>query len=200
MALLRGVDPIIAHYNRHALGALSLTAIIFALALYEAHKWKPIIVWAFASFLFLGTLSRSIGNIGGLGDSADFYDKRSASRVQLANWLNSQGIKTYAIGDAGIVPFLTPESFVYDYYGLNSRKRTTYAIADDRPGYLDWLLAERPEAVIIVSTTPLIFKPRNATQRFLAETFTEVRGYHDEGISFGEPKDRFHYRILRTRN
>jgi len=197
--LLHGVDPVIAHFNRHASVAVSLTAMVFSLAIHEACRMKPILMVPVATYLFLGQLFLNFGNVGNLQESASLYHERNLARMRLADWLGDQGINSYALGDAGIVPFMTPKSVVYDYYGLNSKAMRSAALADDKKSFFEWLLARRPDAVIVVSSHDRSWRPRNSTQRFLAQEFCREHGYDDEGISFGGTKDKYYYRVLRRR-
>ena len=114
----------------------------------------------------------------------------------MAEYLDALPISNYAIGDAGLVPFLTLEKKVYDYYGLNSRAFTTPPIENDLDKYIKWLSGENPDAVVIVSKKNSVFIPKNETQRHIVRTFSEERGYVDSGRSFGSEGDKFHYRIL----
>ena len=147
-------------------------------------------------YLAIGQVNMSIGAIKTLRSEANTHHERIVALFQIAEWLNEHSVKEYALGDAGIVPYRTPKSHVYDYYGLNSKQMAAAALADQREAYVKWLVGRRPEAIIVMSRYAHAFKPRNAIGDLLAAEFSEENGYHDIGLSFGGPHDIYFYRIL----
>jgi hypothetical protein len=119
-----------------------------------------------------------------------------AARVQLAAYLRGIPVTDYAMGDAGLVPSLTPGVPVYDYYGLNSPEFVSPDIDRDMRKYAEWLLAQRPHAVILISRHAARWIPQNERQAVLAAVFNKKNGYIDQQITFGAPDDTFQYRVL----
>ena len=85
---------------------------------------------------------------------------------------------------------------VYDYYGLNSSEFVSPSINRDMRRYAEWLLSQRPHAVILISWNARQWMPQNERQAELAAVFNEQTGYFDQQINFGAPGDTFQYRVL----
>jgi len=200
MAGLYGVDPIIAHYNRHFLIAIALSAIILVVALDQLGRIKPLIAGVFILICIIYNIQTTFHHRERLKDEAASYAKRMEARARLAEYLNGLPILSYAIGDAGLVPYLTPGKKVFDYYGLNSREFTSKSIGKQNKLYANWLANQWPDAVIIVSNSEISFVSKNQTQILLYNLFTRDRGYGDLSLSFGASGSIYHspyyYRIL----
>ena len=196
-ALYYGIDPIIGHLNRHLLTSLALAGAAMALGLHVLLGRVPprLRGWVASAFVLL-TVCACLANLPNLAGAADRYAARMETRARLAAYLRSIPVADYAIGDAGMVPYQTPGVPVYDYYGLNSREFVSPAINRDISKYAAWLLKRQPHAVVLVSRHPRYRLSRNATQNALAAVFNEKTGYLDQQVSFGDPRDNYHYRVL----
>jgi hypothetical protein len=196
VGLLYGVDPVVAHHNRHALTALAALSILLSLALFELYKKKRRLASVLVLGLVVFLLATGLGNIGKARRESWHYAGRMDARARLAAFLNTLPLSSYAIGDAGLVPFLTPDKKVFDYYGLNSKAFTSPPINNDLVRYIAWLAEEKPDAVVVVSRERESLRPRNRTQRHLVDVFSKEDGYVDSGRSFGFERDRYQYRVL----
>jgi hypothetical protein len=196
-ALYYGVDPIIGHLNRHSMISLALACTVCAIGLHELlARLRPWAVWSVPLVLSLLTACSFLFNLPNLIRSATRYAGRMEARAQLAAYLRHIPVADYAIGDAGLVPCLTPGVPVYDYYGLNSSEFVAPAINRDMRKYAAWLLSQRPHAVILISLNARQWMPQNERQAELAAVFNEKTGYLDQQITFGAPGDTFQYRVL----
>lgn len=196
-ALYYGVDPIIGHLNRHSMISLALAYTVCALGLHELlARLRPWAVWSVPLVLGLLTACGFLFNLPNLTRSATRYTARMEARVQLAAYLRGIPVTDYAMGDAGLVPCLTPDVPVYDYYGLNSSEFVSPSINRDMRKYAEWLLSQRPHAVILISWNARQWMPQNERQAELAAVFNEQTGYLDQQINFGAPGDTFQYRVL----
>lgn len=198
--LYYGVQPSIAHLNRHALASLALAYAVCAVGLHELFaRWHTlgvtlglgVVLWAMGYGVLINTPT--------LHANAAHYATRMEARAKLAHYLQSLPIKNYAIGDAGLVPYLTPDLFVYDYYGLNSTEFIAPEINRSGVAYAKWLLHQRPHAVVVVGDHPSFLPIWNETQAALLAHFTPANGYEDAGIVIGAKHDVFRYRVLLNR-
>jgi hypothetical protein len=197
---LYGTDPIIGQYNRHSLIAVALTGVILSLAIFQISRIKPMVTAILVFFCLIYNIQTTFNHRGRLMAESSNYEKRMEARAQLADYLNSLKISSYAMGDCGLVPYLTPGKKVFDYYGLNSKEFTSWPINRDSEAYIKWLATKLPEAVIVISNNDKSFSPRNGTQKLLFEIFNGRLGYADLNKTFGDSGSIYHapyyYRIL----
>jgi hypothetical protein len=197
---LYGTDPIIGQYNRHSLIAVALTGIILSLAIFQIWRIKPMVTAILVFFLIIYNIQTTYHHRERLTAESSSYGKRMEARAQLADYLNSLKISSYAMGDCGLVPYLTPGKKVFDYYGLNSKEFTSWPINRDSEAYVKWLATQSPEAVIVISNNGKSFSSRNKTQNLLFEIFNGRLGYADLNKTFGDSGSiylaPFYYRIL----
>ncbi len=197
---LYGTDPIIGHYNRHSLIAVALTGIILSVAIFQLWRIKPIVTAILVFFCIIYNLQTTFHHRERLIAESSSYEKRMEARAKLADYLNALNISSYAMGDCGLVPYLTSGKKVFDYYGLNSKEFTSWPINRNSEAYVKWLATQSPDAVIVISNDGKSFSPRNKTQKLLYEIFCSQIGYVDINKSFGDSGFIYHtpynYRIL----
>jgi len=197
---LNGADPIIGHYNRHSLIAVALTGIILSAAIFQLWRIKPIVTAILVFFCIIYNVQTTFHHRERLIAEFSSYEKRMEARAQLADYLNALNISSYAMGDCGLVPYLTPRKKVFDYYGLNSKEFTSWPINRGSEAYIKWLATQSPDAVIVISNDGKSFSSRNKTQKLLYEIFCSQIGYVDINKSFGDGGSIYHtpyyYRIL----
>lgn len=194
--LLYNVDPIIGHYNRHSLTSVLFGYIVAVIALFELQilrKKTSLLALSFTSLIVVSFVFKTLPTIN---QKAIEYSQRTDSRFRLASFINSNNINNYAIGDAGLVPFLTPKAKVYDYYCLNSKKYTSDKINNNINKYLDWLEQQKPDAIVITSKSYETLIPKEKTNELLFDKFYNNSNYRLSPITFGSPIDSFTYHVL----
>lgn len=193
--LLYGVHPVIAYYNRHALVIFVVACMLFAMGVHKIYVWKPMPVLSFLLILVFYSGAQWLVEAKRFEGESSLYAARMNARQNISEYLNGIGIENYAVGDAGIIPYATPGTTVFDYYCLNSREYSSFPQSTRRENYIEWLVEQKPDAVLVVSKKMDKIIPRNTTQRQLVEAFSKV-GYIDLNVVFGANADSFQYRIL----
>ena len=194
-ALYFGVDPMVAHLNRHTIISMALTYGICALGMHIMFTKRRALGLVFCIIFLSWQISLGIfAKTKHFNKKAIKYHARMQERTRLADFLLSISVKNYAIGDAGIVPYLTQKVTVYDYYGLNSLEFVSTQIDRNPKKFAKWLYKQAPDAVVVSTRKPGL--PRDETQKVLFGRFTEENGYQDQGVQFGAERDSFQYRVL----
>lgn len=129
---------------------------------------------------------------------AERMDARAALGRELDSMLTAE--QTYAIGDAGMVPYKT-RAKVIDVFGLNSRVMSSPEVHFDRTKFLSWLFNAAPEVIVVHSASATELQPRGEYGFYPAlvddERFKE--DYVRYPRVFGAPGDDFHYWVFQRR-
>lgn len=146
-AVLYRVDPVMGGLLRYSLPALTvLLTVATASALARARQ--PARLVAIAAVLLACSVPLEAR---ALAAGHREYAARDTGRRAVAAWLTAHLSPTdrYVIGDAGLVPYLTPRPML-DAYCLNSPAMT--ALGRDPDRYARWLLAQSPRAIVVQNT------------------------------------------------
>ena len=165
--VLYRVDPIIAHYNRHFLAAHAFICIGVAIALGHIAKmifedrwrrYRAIVLVAVMLYL-QGRLRVRV--VAPLSVNLARYVDRMANREDVGMWLDARMTRdeTFVIGDAGMIPYLA-RARVIDAFCLNSAQMTSPQIKKKRKKWVDWVLRQGPERIVVHSSEPNRLKPR----------------------------------------
>ena len=206
--LLIGVDPIIGHYGRHFLGAHALLLVASSVGavtmVTTVFREKSLLFHDFI-LMFVALCLLSIphsSNLKHLENKAESYQQRIALRTEVGLWLREhteQG-QAYSIGDAGLIPFLTPGP-VIDVLCLNSAEMTRPPISGDRHAFTDFVYQQAPQYLVLTSSSSKSYKARNShgVDHRLANDprFTTL---YQPRKTFTAKKGSFHYYIYQRRD
>jgi hypothetical protein len=136
-----------------------------------------------------------------LAREATSYARRMDARAQLGRYLDRtlSENETYLIGDAGIVPYLS-HTKVIDAFCLNSREMTSPEIHFDRQRFLNWVFSQRPEVLVVHSTSATTLRPRREYGFYpaLVRDRRFLRDCKKERV-IGAPRDDFQYWAYRCK-
>ena len=207
--LLVGVDPIIGHWNRHALTPWALLVIAGCVALVAIAHRTFANISALDSpdrrevLIVIGAILWSFIAIGdhapGLEREAAGYQRRMDFRQQLGDWLEARTTPDdwVAIGDCGLVPFRT-HAKVLDLFCLNSREVSAPPVSFDAQRVADLVFERRPRFLVVHSRDPKLLKPRHEYGVFgaIAKRPQLASDYQLETV-IGAPGDDFHYWVYK---
>lgn len=150
---LYGADPIVGQFMRHFLTPLALLLPLSCagLCVLVARVARIATVRRLVTAVMLWTTISAFLMNPLLIAWAQQYGRRAQARQQLAAYLASQlrPEHSYVIGDAGLVPYRTPQR-VWDAYCLNDAGRPPDGPAAGPTARR--FLAHRPEAIVVHST------------------------------------------------
>jgi hypothetical protein len=204
--LLVGVDPMIGYYNRHVLTAWVPLLVLFTVGLVNVTGWmlrgaaQQLREWLVVAAVLGWTSAVGAGPVEfDTVAMVDVYAQRMAARRELGAWLSTRvgSGERYLIGDCGMVPYIA-EGVAIDAFCLNNRAMTTPPIAGSQDAFIDSVLADPPEYVIVHSLSSATLTPRpdyGFYPRLLAQGRFPLR--YGLVRKFGVPGDDFHYWVLR---
>ena len=155
---LFGADPIIAYWNRHFLTAgafLVLLGVIggFRLLRRLFPKTPPAVAELAAVLLFSVVTTGFLPNVrDAVSARARTYAARMEVREALGRSLDERLApdETFVVGDAGMIPYVA-RARVIDAYCLNCGAMTRPPIDRDAARFVDYLMDERPEVIVVHS-------------------------------------------------
>lgn len=149
--LVIGAHPVISFLNRLMLTPLLLSAVMMVFGLQYLLERHPRVGKVLTVFLLV--LNFALLYAGSVFSEllANTYVKRQANRAHIGEYLMQLGVKSYAMGDVGIIATVTPGVHIYDYYGLNSKKYVSAEVDRDWDKYAAWMVAQQPEAIVLPS-------------------------------------------------
>jgi hypothetical protein len=202
---LYGVDPIVAHHDRHFLAAFALVIVAAAVALVELLQRllprlpRPRLELALALAAAVGTTVQAAAVERRLEPQASSYADRMATRRVLAGWLERrlQPQDSYLIGDAGLVPYLTGGQ-VLDAYCLNNGEATRPTIERSPAWMVGWAYGKAPRFLVVPSARPDLLVAHDFYGVFpaLAADPALARQYRHVITIAGPAEDTFHYWVF----
>jgi hypothetical protein len=164
--VLYGADPIIGHRERHFLAAIVLMLIAAAGALGfigRAMLQRPGFLHEIPIVLGVVALT-SLSHESAQREVTEWnerYRYRSQVRVDLGEELAQliPGRGTVVIGDVGVVGYATQHR-ILDAFCLNSREMTTPPIDMSAVRYAKWVVAQKPDVIVVHSRHAAILVPR----------------------------------------
>jgi len=169
--LLYGKDPLLGYNSRHFLacyGLLTLTAAIGLQNLLSAlsdvkifqgvrHPSRAVVLVMALAPLSLFFLDKGFRNSFVFRDRllvhVDQYQVRTEARVAVSQWLGNRlnSGDVYAVGDAGLIPYLNLELDVIDLFCLNSKVATTEPYFNSSELFVKYVIEQEPKAFVLNS-------------------------------------------------
>jgi hypothetical protein len=204
--MLYRVDPIISHFNRHFMAAHAFVCVGVAIAMaHLVHLLFDKRVQRAGSLAIIVVVLALQGRLrmrvaAPMSKLLEDYGERMANREDLGLWLDARMTRdeTFVIGDAGMVPYLA-RARVIDAYCLNSPVMTSSKINKKPKRWVDWVLRQGPERIVVHSSDGSRLKVRSeynfyptlvADGRFKADYVEEKRF----------PDKRFAYFVFKRRD
>ncbi len=162
---LYGADPVVAYASRHFLAAVALLAVAaaaagawIARASLGRRGWAAewLLAIAVALVAWVGR-EREEGNISRWRES---YVSRGTTRADLGDYIAETlpPNATFVMGDVGVVGYATRQRLI-DAYCLNSRVMTTPPVSLSGTRYVNWIMDQDPEMIVVQSRHILTFIP-----------------------------------------
>jgi hypothetical protein len=158
-ALLIGVDPILAYWNRLAMPALPPLLVLATVGMTNIGTWVSrssrarhesvlFVVVVLVSFL----TTRGLG--GMLQSYADRYARLMSTRRAVGDWVHETLAPNdrFVTGDAGLIPYVANARAI-DALCLNSREATERPGRRDPHAFWSWILEQRPAVVLLPSSS-----------------------------------------------
>lgn len=200
-AILYGVDPIVARYNRHFLPALALLLVPASVGLTmlmraALPRFQPLVTEAaLVLFIFTLTTTWAATTRVALADDAGLYGRRMATRRELAAWLNRhvEPCESVMLGDTGLIPYLV-DLQVLDAYCLNCVAMPRPPINRNPQRFVDYVFEQQPTVIVVPSASPTELRPHRfyGVYPVLAEQ-PELTTDYVHVATFGATGDWFHY-------
>jgi arabinofuranosyltransferase len=191
------VRPSISYMHRFYLPALPAVAILATASLWRLGELGGRLVVARAAAVALVLWALIAEPLHFRNGAVATYDNvleknsRILTRTRVARFVRANFAKQakVAMGDVGVTGYLMPQA-LFDTFGLND-EAFVHRFARDRKRYLRDLFARnRPEAVVVVSRSPELFKRRYSSDGFIMEHLVDgYRLVHRE-LS---PTEGYHY-------
>jgi len=209
--LLIGVDPIIGHLNRHALtpwaflvigGSVAVLRMVDRVVLPRlAPSTRNRSCILLCSLGMLWSFHNVRDHIPRLHREAAHYNERMNARESLGKWLNAHlGPSDWvAIGDCGIVPFIT-HAKVLDLFCLNSLEISSAPAGFQPRQVADLVFREKPAAIVMHSSlrTPLTPRPEYGIYPEIYRR-EQLNLEYEHVATFGAKRDDFHYWVYLRR-
>lgn len=166
--LMYRVDPIISRFDRHFMAAHAFVCVGVAIAMgHVAHMMLADhmrrVRGIFLVGLFLVLQGRLVLRVAApMENKLEDYGPRMQNREDLGLWLDARMShdETFVIGDAGMVPYLA-RAKVIDAFCLNSPVMTGPKIRRSPRRWVDWVLRQGPERIVVHSSDPVRLRPRS---------------------------------------
>ena len=203
--VLRGVDPIIGTYNRHALAPWALLLVPAVAGIANIVRWVrvPEIAreWIVAGLVASWALLHvPHGSTEMLSAHAADYAARGADREDVGRWLRTHlGPRdAYVIGDCGVIPYVGG-AIAIDAYCLNNGEMTRPPIAGSRAKLIDRIFELAPGYIVVHSGSRDELRPR-VEYGFYNTLVADARfaGY-EHVTTIGGRQSEFAYWIYRRR-
>lgn len=176
VSIMYGVDPIMAHYDRHLLTAFSLLVVLALYSFYQIlskfnypeKKFAILLfvffVWLFAGYNIMETATK-------MKRQATDYSIKMNLRKKIGHYLNDNLDKRawIAVGDCGMIPYVS-HSNIIDLYCLNSTAYVEPPISKKVDRFVDYLLNQCPEVIILISNSSKHFRPRYSINQVIFDS------------------------------
>ncbi|MBZ0143182.1 MAG: hypothetical protein K8F56_06350 [Rhodocyclaceae bacterium] len=207
MAILTGVDPIIGHWNRHALTPWSVLVVAGAIGLVRiAHMamggfgslvsgLREALTAAGVAFWVVVIVPDPTGS---LEREAAHYGRRMAAREALGDWLEQRATPDdwVAVGDCGMIPWRT-HAKVFDVFCLNSREVSDPPVSFDAHRLAGLVFEKRPKFIVVHSRDPMQLVPRREYGFYdTLVARSELGRDYSHVVTVGAQGDDFHYWVF----
>jgi hypothetical protein len=157
--LLIGVDPILAYWNRLALPAIPPLLVLATVGMTNVAafslRWRrPRYELALVAIVVLVSFLTTRGLGVMLQSRAYRYASFMNTRRAVGEWLDRSlsPDQWFVTGDAGLIPYLAKAKAI-DALCLNTREATEAPLNRDGAAYWSWILARRPEIILLPSSS-----------------------------------------------
>ncbi|MFN0253186.1 MAG: hypothetical protein ACKV2T_40305 [Kofleriaceae bacterium] len=203
--VLRGVDPIIGAYNRHALTAWTLLLVPAVIGAANAMAWLRVperrrewFVLVFALVWMI--VDRGLDRRAVLGAHTLQYAERSNDRHDVGRWLRDRLGPTdaYVVGDCGVIPYVAG-GVAIDAFCLNNREMTEPPIRGSRTKLIDRIYERAPRYLVVHSQSSAALKPRPEYGFYEALVSDPRFASYEHRVTFGGSGGAFAYWIYQRR-
>lgn len=203
VAVLYRVDPIIGHFNRHALTAWALILVAATVGLdhllQRIERISSTTRELVAISIALAWSTFVAPPVAQVEAHAQHYAARMADRQAVGEWLASRigdSGDAYVVGDCGLIP-LVAKGHAIDAYCLNSRAMTTPPISGSQSRFIEHVYASAPAYLVVHSSHPTKLEPRPEYGVFKALVSHPRFSDYELAARFGNAGSTFHYWIYR---
>jgi len=199
--LLYGVDPIVGHFNRHALTAWALLLVAATVGLVGVLSHLPRVgrhaEWIATVILVMWAVGYVTPRREDVTARAAVYTGRMDARRAVGEWLRAalRPGESYLIGDCGLIPYVSGGT-VIDAFCLNNREMTSPPISGDRHRLVARVLERRPRFLVVHSEDPDELKPRTEYGFYPALVVHRDFPQYRLVTKFGAASDTFQYWIF----